>query len=165
MNATTGTINEVMLYAVVAISVLLLLVYIIALILFVKLSNMKKKYKAMMQGTNSQDLEMMLLEHINEVKKVMQQNTQIEEEHKQIHEILQNVIQKIGIVRFSAFDDVGGDLSYAVAILDRQNTGVIFSSIFGRNASMSYMKPVRNGNSKQKLSDEENEALRKAMAK
>ena len=51
-------------------------------------------------------------------------------------------IQKVAVHRFCAFADMGGDLSYAVALLDNQNNGVIFSSIFGRQDSCTYVKPI-----------------------
>ncbi|MDQ0203335.1 DUF4446 family protein [Pectinatus haikarae] len=163
-NGSIGMMNETVLYIIAAMAVLLLIAYIITVILMVKLGNMKKRYKEMMQGVDSKDLENMLLEHISKVEKVMQQNTEIEMENKKIRDILQNVIQKVGVVRFAAFEDVGGDLSYAVALLDRKNSGIILSGIFSRNSSTTYMKPVDKGHSSYKLSDEENEALNKAIS-
>ena len=117
----------------------------------------------MMSGTNADNVEKMLLEHITKVEKVMQQNANINAENKRIQELLEGAIQRVGIVRFAAFEDVGGDLSYAVALLDRKNTGVILSSIFSRNSSTTYMKPIDKGHSSYKLSDEEQDALNKAM--
>ncbi|WP_196593504.1 DUF4446 family protein [Pectinatus sottacetonis] len=152
-------------YIIIAMIILLLFVYIIAIISLVKLNNMKKRYKLMMTGSNAKSLENMLLEHISKVDKVMDQNADIIDDNKQIHNILQNVIQRVGIVRFAAFEDVGGDLSYAVALLDRNNTGLVLSSIFSRNNSTTYMKPIDKGTSSYKLSSEEREALNRAMAK
>ena len=117
----------------------------------------------MMTGSNSVDLEKMLMEHIDKVEKVMEENAEIEADNRHIHNVLKTVIQKVGIVRFSAFKDVGGDLSYAVALLDETNTGIILSSIFSRSSSNTYLKPIDRGNSTYKLSDEEQEALNKAM--
>ena len=71
-------------------------------------------------------------------------------------------ITRIGIVRFSAFADTGGDLSYAMAMLDQHNDGVVVSSIFGRDGSRSYAKPIKNGKSEYKLSTEEESALKEA---
>lgn len=163
INGSAGTLNAVMPYAIVAMAVLLLLTYIIMIVLLVKLGNMKKRYKVMMRGTDSKNLEDMLLAHIDKVERAVQQNAQIEIENKKIQDILKNVIQKVGVVRFSAFEDVGGDFSYAVALLDRTDTGIILSSIFSRNSSTTYLKPIKQGKSAYKLSTEENEALKKAI--
>ena len=70
----------------------------------------------------------------------------------------------MGMVRFRAFEDMGGDLSYAVAMLDSHNNGVILSSVFGREGSQAYAKPIENGSSTYKLTEEEQPALREAMA-
>ncbi|WP_196598108.1 DUF4446 family protein [Pectinatus frisingensis] len=158
-----GLNNEMLLYIIIAMAVLILLAYVIAVVLVVRINNMKKTYKQMMTGSNSVDLEKMLMEHIDKVEKVMEENAEIETDNRHIHNVLKTVIQKVGIVRFSAFKDVGGDLSYAVALLDETNTGIILSSIFSRSSSNTYLKPIDRGNSTYKLSDEEQEALNKAM--
>jgi hypothetical protein len=63
------------------------------------------------------------------------------------------------IVRFNAFEDTGSDLSFAVALLDADYNGVVLSSIFGRNESRTYAKPVVAGQSSYFLTNEEKEAL------
>ena len=69
------------------------------------------------------------------------------------------------MVRFRAFEDMGSDLSYAVALLDSHNNGVVLSSIFGREDSRSYVKPIEDGHSTYTMTEEEEQALREAMAK
>ena len=71
-------------------------------------------------------------------------------------------VQKVGVVRFRAFEDTGSDLSFAVALLDSEDNGVVLSSLFGRTESRVYAKPVEHGASSYLLSTEENEALSKA---
>lgn len=72
-------------------------------------------------------------------------------------------IRNVGVVRFDAFDDMGGRLSFAVAMLDEEGSGVVFSSINGRNETRIYAKPVVQGTSKINLSEEEEEAIRRAL--
>lgn len=72
-------------------------------------------------------------------------------------------IQRVGLVRFDAFDDMGGALSFAVALLDADATGVVLSSINGRNETRIYAKPVERGASRINLSTEEEEAIRRAL--
>lgn len=74
-------------------------------------------------------------------------------------------LKKIGLVSFDAFDDVKGNLSFALAILDNNNDGIILTSLYGRSASNTYVREIKNGASSIKLLDEEKEALLKAVNK
>ena len=76
---------------------------------------------------------------------------------------LAQCVQKVGVVRFQAFEDVGSDLSYSVALLDENNSGVIITSIFGRNMSTSYAKPITEGLSNYEFSNEEIYAMNMAL--
>src|SRR5437588_822576 len=71
--------------------------------------------------------------------------------------------QLVGIVRFDALEDLGGMLCFAVAMLDREGSGVVLSSINGRNETRIYAKPVEHGGSRINLSGEEEEAIRRAL--
>lgn len=80
-----------------------------------------------------------------------------------LHELLLAAIQRIGLVRFDAFEDMGGQLSFALALLDADGTGVVLSSINGRREARVYAKAIEGAESAVALSDEEREAVRKAM--
>ena len=82
---------------------------------------------------------------------------------RKIDALLKTAITKVGVVRFSAFQDMGSDLSYAVAMLDAHNNGVVFSSIFAREDSRSYVKPIENGKSSYTMTKEEEQALKHAI--
>ena len=69
----------------------------------------------------------------------------------------------VGIVRFNPFEDAGGDQSAAIAIIDDERNGIVLSSIYGRGASRIYAKPIMKGNSQYHLSDEEKEAIVRAV--
>ena len=73
-------------------------------------------------------------------------------------------IQKVGIVRYSAFKDTGSDLSFAVAMLDEKNNGIVFNGIYSREMSNIYAKPIKNGKSEYTLSEEEVEAINRAVS-
>lgn len=73
-------------------------------------------------------------------------------------------IQHVGLVRFDAFEDMGGHLSFAVAMLDAIGDGFVLSSINGRQETRIYAKPIEDGVSRYHLSDEEQEAIRRALA-
>lgn len=146
-------------------SMLLILVLLILVIYtMVRLSSMRAHYRAMMHGSQADDLEGMLVGHIREVEAVAATNARILEENELIRQFIRKSLVRVASVRFRAFEDMGGDLSYAVAMLDANNDGVIFSSIFARADSRSYIKPIKNGSSEYPLTDEEKSVLREAMA-
>lgn len=72
-------------------------------------------------------------------------------------------IQKVGVVRFDAFSRVGGNQSFAIAFLDKNDNGFVLSSLFAHESSKVYAKPVTKGASKFVISEEEQEAINKAL--
>jgi len=156
-------LNNLM-FIVAGMGILMVIMYVFILNLYMDVRRMKKRYKKMMTGVESGNLERMLIGHIDEVQRVKEQNTALEVENKKISDLLQQALTRVGMVRFRAFEDMGGDLSYAVAMLDSHNNGVILSSVFGREGSQAYAKPIENGSSTYKLTEEEQQALREAMA-
>ena len=133
--------------------------------LYMKVSYMKKRYRKMMTGADGANLERMLIGQLNEIQEVSEENAAIKRENERLDGLLQLAITRVGVVRFRAFDDMGSDLSYAVALLDSYNDGVILTSIFGREDSRSYVKPVEKGQSTYQLMPEEQQALDEAMRK
>ena len=149
--------------------VFLLVLSIVLLFLVIyqiySVSRMKSRYQELMTGVEGANLENMLLAHIKEMKRVSEESRKLKEENKRLDTLLKTATTRIGVVRFSAFADMGSDLSYAVAMLDSHNNGVIFSSIFAREDSRSYVKPIEGGRcANYKLTREEAEALEKAMS-
>jgi hypothetical protein len=73
-------------------------------------------------------------------------------------------LRKVGVVRFNPFQDSGGDQSFAIAILDQSGTGILISSLHGRAETRIFAKQVTEGRSTHALSDEEQQAIRAALA-
>ena len=132
----------------------------------VQLSRMKKKYRKMMSGVEGgANLEKMLMSHVEETRAVVRENSRLDGENKRMDKLLQTAITRIGVVRYAAFEDMGSDLSYSVALLDAHNDGIILSSLFGRDVSRCYVKPIQAGKSTYKLTAEEEQSLQEAMKK
>ena len=74
-------------------------------------------------------------------------------------------VQKIGIVRFNPFSEVGGDQSFSIALLDGNDNGVVITSLYTREGNRVYGKPIKNGRSEYSLSNEEKEVIEKAKSK
>ena len=141
--------------------IVLFIGFIVVLINNIKMNN---KYKNFMKKLgNGKNLEEDLENFMYKVDRVEKQNVEITNFCKNLDEDLSKCIQKVGIVRYSAFKDTGSDLSFAVALLDEKNNGVVFNGIYSREMSNIYAKPVENGNSKYTLSNEEVEAIERAI--
>jgi len=101
----------------------------------------------------------------NLIKKLEGQETDLKknfEEISRLNQIAERSFQKIGVVRFNPFKDVGGDQSFSIALLDLNNNGFVITSLYGREGNRIYAKPINNGKSEYSLSEEEIEAIEKA---
>jgi hypothetical protein len=84
---------------------------------------------------------------------------------RRLGELAEEAVRNVGVVRFDAFEDMGGRLSFSAALLDGHGDGVVITSINGRQDTRCYAKRVRNGASSHNLSDEERQAIREALSK
>ncbi len=134
------------------------------IILIAKFSKLNKKYQNFMQKLgNGKNLEEDLETYMYRVNKVESENAQIINSIEEINKEQKKCIQKIGMVRYNAFQDVGSDLSFALAMLDENNDGVVLNGIYSREMSNIYAKPIEKGKSTYTVSAEEAQAIGKAM--
>lgn len=98
------------------------------------------------------------------IRKLEEEIDSIDQELKALKEQSQIHIQKVGIVRFNPFRDVGGDQSFSIALLDANDMGIVITSLYGREGNRVYAKPIEHGQSKYQLSNEEREAIQRAKA-
>ena len=139
----------------------ILLVYCI--ILHIRLGSLTKKFNFFMQGENGTSLERKLSVEITEIREAAKGLQNMIEEQTQIRNIQGNTLQKIGFKKYNAFDNIGNDLSFSLTLLDGNNNGVCISSIYGRNDSRIFSKPIVKGKSLVNLSQEELESLMKRL--
>ncbi len=134
------------------------------IIMIVKLFSINKKYKAFLKKIgNGENIEEDLENYMYRVERVEKQNAEMRGLINAIDTNMSNCIQKIGIVRYNAFKDTGSDLSFALAMLDENNNGIVLNGIYSREMSNIYAKPVEKGKSKYTISEEEKEAIQKAI--
>ena len=147
--------------------ILLVAVIILFVLYIISVANLKKlrvSYSKFMNKLgNGNNLEEMMKEYIKRVNTKDPKNEEIISYCKVIDENIKRCSQKIGLVRYNAFKDTGSDLSFTLAILDDYNNGVVLNGIYARDSSNIYAKPVENGQSKYVLSNEEKEAINRAM--
>ncbi|MBO1265639.1 DUF4446 family protein [Proteiniclasticum sp. SCR006] len=140
-----------------------IVMFFLSIALLISNRKLKKRYDLMMKDADKGSLEDMIRSYQRKVDTSYVDTKLAVEEIKLLSNQINHCIQKVGVVRYKAFDDVGSDLSYSVAMLDNKNDGVVITSIFGRNMSTSYAKPISKGTSKYALSEEENYAMNKAL--
>ena len=152
-------------FAIIGIIFAVLIGFIVSLEL--RLSNMKKRFRRIMmsddENSNPQEI---LLKHAEKINSAVDAEEKLNNEINQLKESVAKSICRVAVVRFNAFNDDTAELSYSIALLDAENTGVIISSLTGREFSRSYVKPIEKGSSPNfKLTKEEEQALRDASAK
>lgn len=145
-------------------AILLMVLFVGFLILLIRTANLNKRYREfMLKLGKGKNIEEDLENYIYRVEKVEKQNSDLQLVCKEISNQMSGCIQKIGIVRYNAFKDTGSDLSFALALLDENNTGVVMNGIYSREMSNIYAKPVENGKSSYTISAEEKLAIDKAV--
>ncbi|KEO81210.1 DUF4446 family protein [Tumebacillus flagellatus] len=141
--------------------VLLLILYVVNII---RTAQIRKRYRNLMKGLKHANLEEILFQYAADVQRLQAQVEDVAATHERLQREIDLSVGPVGVLRYNAFPDAGSDLSYSIALLNREADGVVLSSIFGREESRTYAKPILAGASTYKLSEEEQEALQKAIA-
>ena len=136
-------------------------VFFISIIAFAKTHILSKRTTALFEGKDGTDLETILLRHTEELKNIDKEIQELFDISNTIHTMSSQGLHKIGIVRFNPFKDIGGDQSFAIALLDAGNSGIVLSSLHTRDGTRIYTKPVLHGVAKgHELSEEEKRAIK-----
>ena len=147
----------------VGLAALVLILIIIMIVNGVKMKKLKKKYEAFMAGKNAASLEDTLVKRLNQVEDLIASDEHTQEKVQMVLDHLDNTYQKVGLVKYDAFNEMGGKLSFAIALLDGKDSGFILNSMHSRDGCYNYVKEIVNGQSYIELSEEEAESLEKAM--
>lgn len=148
-----------------------LVLFILIIILFIwnislnlQQRKIKKRLQSFFEGKNAKDLEELILESLKRLKKSEKSIQEIYKFLKYLDKISKKSIQKVGIIRYNPFHESGGDQSFAIALLDYHNDGIVISSLYTRQGVSVYSKPIKKGKSiKYPLSDEEQKAIKNAQ--
>lgn len=133
-------------------------------VLWGKYRRLSRRFNRILGSYGSRhNLEQIMQGYIADVRKIAGQYEDVTQQMVAISDLLAKCVQKVGIVRYNPFpDEMGGNQSFVIALLDFDNNGVLFSTIHNRESSYTYGKPVKNMESIYPLSEEEQEALRVA---
>ena len=148
-------------------TIVLLLLVIILLIQSVsssmRLKRLERKYKMFMKGSDAQSLEKTFVRKFSQIDHLYEAKEDHEHSINYIKKNFNVIYSKYSVEKYDDFDDVGGKLSFALAMLDKENNGLILNAVHSKDNCFLYLKEIVKGESYVMLSQEEVEALRKAV--
>jgi len=151
-------------YFLMGLAALVLILLISNILLSRRLKKIHRRRDARLEDARVGDIVDCLGEHFEALAHLADRMSRVESKQDEQAAELAQCLRRVGIVRFDAFDDVGGEQSFALALMDANKRGVIVSSIYGRQDSRFYAKEIVNGSGDRALSDEEKSALDQALS-
>lgn len=143
-----------------------IIVFILFLILFIRQNKLIKKYENFMKGDKDVvTMEKMIEARLGDIERLENKSDAVLKKIQEIQEILLSVYQKMTIVKYNAFREMGGNLSFVLAMLDKNNNGFLLNSVHSKEACYTYIKNVVNGQVNVELSEEEKQALQEAISR
>ena len=150
------------LYIVLGLAGVSLITLILAIVALCKAAKLKKKYRSFMEGADGKSIESLIHEHLDEIESIRTVGEKNSAAVKDIYEKMQYTFQKVGIVKYDAFHEMGGRLSFALCMLDKVNNGYIINVMHSNNGCFAYIKEVVDGK-KVTVYDEVEKEIKKDM--
>lgn len=150
-------------YLFIAAYALILILIIVVIVQAIKFSKLSRKYKKFMSGKNAKSLEKDIVGLYEDNKFIKASAEKNKNDILTLYKKFESTFQKIGIVKYDAFNQIGGQLSFSLALLDENDNGFILKSVHGAEGCYLYTKEIKNGMCEISLGDEEREALNMAM--
>jgi len=142
-----------------------LLLLLFCILLSVRINRLRKSTKRLLTGMDGANLETGVHHVLNVLDEIKQKQADQQFALNRMAQRLAGQCANVAVIRYNAFGDIGSDLSFSLAILDDEQTGVVITSIYGREESRVYAKPVEKGSSIYNLSEEELTVIRKASSR
>ena len=150
-------------YIIIGLAAFAIILLILIIVNMAQTSKLKKKYNKFMSGKNAKSLEDTLIKRLDQVDSLMEANNANEKSIKKLFANMKFTFQKFGLVKYDAFNEMGGKLSFSLALLNQTNDGFVLNAVHSREGCYTYIKEIVDGNSIIVLSEEEQEALKMAM--
>lgn len=155
--------EQLMLYIMIALSVICVILAVLVITVLCKLKTLKRRIDSLSRGKDIKSLEDIILNFFERVESLEEGEEMTRAALNAIKDNLKITYQKKGLVKYDAFREMSGALSYSLALLDKENNGVLISSMYSREGCYTYAKEIKNGECKINLSEEEAEALKQAV--
>ncbi len=144
-------------------TILVILLMIIVGVCIVRMRNLYRRYDIFMRGRDAESLEDLIVKEIDDITELRAQDRANKDIIRNANKNTRSAIQKVGLVKYNAFEGMGGELSFSLALLDYTNTGFILNSVHSREGCYLYCKEVDCGKTEVLLGAEEQEALERAL--
>lgn len=151
------------LYIILGQAALTIILMIVVLVCIFKIKRLYRSYDYFMRGRDAETLEDIIIGHIQDIQELKSQDRANKDQIRVNNKNMRASFQKFGMVRYNAFKGMGGNLSFAFALLDYTNTGFIMNSVHSREGCYLYLKAVDRGQTEILLGNEEKEALEQAL--
>lgn len=165
MGNVTNGLNDFLPYILIGMGVIILLLFVVVIVLFRAIGKVENRYRRLMRGANGKNIEELIKSQLDNIEDANFNSEKALKEIEKLSDKMKTCVQKVSIVRYKAFEDVGSDLSFSLAILDDNNDGVLLTGIYARQESTTYAKPIDKGISRYDLSEEEIAVLNEASNK
>lgn len=142
---------------------LIVLMFLLYINVNMKYNRLKSSYAAFMRGQDGKSLEDSMIARFDELDEISHIARENKADIRILYRTLSGSYQKVGIVKYDAFNEMGGKLSFALTMLDNNNNGWILNSMHGRDGCYTYIKEIVRGESYIELSEEEAESLDQAI--
>ncbi|MCD8362576.1 MAG: DUF4446 family protein [Lachnospiraceae bacterium] len=152
-------------YLIIILAVLIVVLIILYVNVLCKFKKLYRSYDRFMRGKDMESMEDTMMKQFDRIEALEASDQQKSKQIEAIFENLQTVYQKTGLVKYDAFREMSGKLSYALALLDKNNNGILINSMYSREGCYAYVKEIIKGESYINMSEEEQEALNIAMGK
>lgn len=143
--------------------ILIVVLFVLYLSVNMKYERLKTSYSSFMRGKDGKNLEESILTKFAEIDAVVKITKQNRQDVKELMKTVDRNFQRVGIVKYDAFNEMGGKLSFAIAMLDGNNSGWVLNAMHSREGCYTYVKEIVKGESYVELSEEEAVALDKAI--
>ena len=150
-------------YIILGMVIIILILFITVIVSLIKMSQLYRRYDIFMRGKDAETLEDLLINQIEDINLLKIEDKTNKENIRSINRNLRASFQKLGLVRYNAFNGMGGNLSFVIALLDYTNSGFILNSVHSREGCYMYLKRVDMGQTEILLGSEEREALEQAL--
>lgn len=150
-------------YILIVFLILIIILFVMFINVNMKYKRLKSSYASFMRGRDGKNLERSILEKFDELEEVETIAKKNSSDIKQLFREVQSDYQKVGIVKYDAFNEMGGNLSFAITLLDGNNSGFILNAMHSREGCYTYVKEIVRGESYIELAEEEAQSLEKAI--
>jgi len=148
---------------IIALFMLVVILFLLVIHVSMKYSRLKNSYNSFMKGKDARSLEESIMDKFEELDELMTLTMKNRADIRKINEEMLSNFQKVGILKYDAFHEMGGKLSFALTLLDGNNSGYIINSMHSREGCYNYIKEIVKGESYIELSEEEAESLERAI--